>query len=198
MEYVDIGGSKLKPDARSPKYPWQILDVSGEPKYRVDLNGLEKFPIADGAIDAYYLSMVLEHIEIDKLAFVLSEVYRTLNPKGVIRVIVPNITLALRTFANKPKDIRKWGNLMTRPDFYPDTDLGFLIPWMITVPNEKMRETKRSGHQNMFDDETLTWWLSKSGFRNITKSSYNKGSECFTGKDSGYYKDIAIFMEATK
>lgn len=103
-------------------------------------------------------------------------------------------------FLNWAKDAKKLLSFKgpSRPGYFPETPLGYVLHWVLTPPEGKIKSSGRSGHQNMFDEPTLRWWLEKAGFRNIIRMSYANCSEWFIGKDSISYKDWALYMEATK
>ncbi len=50
----------------------------------------EKLPWPDNYFEEVYCRCVLEHLRIDKIDFVVSEMHRVTKPGGVVRIIVPH------------------------------------------------------------------------------------------------------------
>ena len=105
---INIGGTK-KWNAVAPEYRklWKIMDIAGKPFIHYNINSNEPFPLKDNSINNYFSSMTLEHVEPQILPFFLSELHRTLKPKGKIRIIVPDVKKAIQSYMlniNKSKD----------------------------------------------------------------------------------------------
>lgn len=196
--YVNIGGAKGLDKIKSP-LDWKVLDVSGKASaYNVDLNAQTKFPIENDVVTAYYSSMTLEHIYPENLLFVLKEVYRTLDKGGLFRIVVPDFTIGMKWFLNSPEKLDIKSN-PTAPDYYPNTKMGKLMAWAISeMPAGK--PGKRTGHRQMFDYETMVWWLVKAGFQRdkIHSMKYGKHSDVFTGMDFDRYREWSLYVEVSK
>ena len=193
---VDIGGAK-QPHDTNPKYHWEILDVSGTHKYpSYNLNSGEPFPIDSHTVTAYYCSMTLEHVHPFKIPFVLSEMNRTLVRNGMVRIVVPDIREGIRLYLDAPEKLReKKYPYMTAG--YPLTACGYLFAWI----KSEMKEEKahgRTGHQMMFDFETMLYYLKIARFIGFKRRAYNECEEYFVGKDSVRYADWALYVEAKK
>ena len=132
--------------------------------------------------------MTLEHIEPQILPFFLKEIYRTLKPKGKIRIIVPDVTKAVQNYA---LNISKGG--VYRPDYYPNTALGLLMACFYT-PKKKGRD----GHNSVFDWETLIYVFKQAGFCKIKRKKYEVCSDIFKGLDFKRYENNGLYMETVK
>ncbi len=83
-----------------------------------------RFPFIRDKVSTIYCSHVLEHFYPDELQHVLRECYRVLKPGGGIRIVVPDLELAIKKylewdlewFTNNPRQYaclgRKFSNLM--------------------------------------------------------------------------------------
>jgi SAM-dependent methyltransferase len=89
-----------------PKYLPGFLNIDANPRRKVDLwldvrCGL---PFKSGSVDSIYTTHMLEHLYSDELERLLKECRRVLRPAGGMRIIVPNLTSAIRAFqSNSPE-----------------------------------------------------------------------------------------------
>jgi SAM-dependent methyltransferase len=60
-------------------------------------------PFADGSFDVVYHAHFLEHLERNAALEFMQECYRVLKPGGIIRVVVPDLQLAVMTYAESWK-----------------------------------------------------------------------------------------------
>ena len=152
--------------------------------------------IADSIVDNIYTSHTLEHVCPQVLPFLLTEIYRILKPCGVIRVVVPDVQRVLRRYiAGDKKWLERYypyGKPMRMP--YPKTSLGHLM----TVFYSLAKGNSRSGHNVVFDWETLVYYFKQAGFQHICKKRFNVHSPQFAGLDFKRYKDVSLYMEASK
>lgn len=194
---INIGGTKkwglVDPKVRMK---WRILDIAGEPDFEYDLNSSLQFPIETETVDAYYSSHTIEHICPQILPFVLKEIYRTLKKGGKIRIVVPNVRLAIQKYVeNDTNWMKKAGGFPKNSMIpYPNTMLGHLMIWFYSTP----KGTKRSGHNIVFDWESLVYYFEKANFIGIRKCVFNQGSKVFNGLDFLRHKDKSLYLEAIK
>lgn len=196
MLNVNIGGTKgwHKVDPVIKK-PWKVLDVAGQPEFKYDLNSGAFFPFGDGDVDNYYSSHTLEHISPELIEFVLNQMHRTLKPGGLVRVVVPDVALAIRKYANgDAKWLHKRQNKATKRHGYPETMLGNLMLWFYSQP----KGTTRSGHNTVFDWETLEYYFKRSYFRNIRQLKYGVCCAAFKGMDFPRHEHVSLYLEAEK
>ncbi len=117
-------------------------------------------PARDSSLDLIYHSHMLEHLNFtDGIAFT-KECFRALKPKGVMRVLVPDLELFVNAYAS---------------------DNTFFLDEYRRVLDNKIYITKGSifmgmlhnhGHKMGYDFETLKWLLENSGFSNVTRTLY--------------------------
>jgi SAM-dependent methyltransferase len=106
-DWINIDNS---PNARLSKYPllkrllWK-LGVLSNPHYNVpwsrsiEVHDLKKpLPYADSSIDYVYTSHFLEHLSHDDGQKLIGEVFRVLKPRGLVRVVVPDLAIGARHY----------------------------------------------------------------------------------------------------
>jgi ubiquinone/menaquinone biosynthesis C-methylase UbiE len=79
---------------------WVNIDiVSSSPEVRAyDIR--ENLPYPDAEFDACYSSHVLEHLKQHEAQKLLAECHRILKPKGIIRIVVPDLESIVRDYLN--------------------------------------------------------------------------------------------------
>lgn len=189
MLNIDLGGAKHRRDINGF---WKIMDIQKGSEYIYNINSGKKIKLKDNSVDNYYLSMVLEHVDPSLTVFLLNELYRTLKPRGLIRIIVPDAKIGIYYYLNNPKKLKQKGN-PSKPKHFPDTNLSRLFAWFYTNDRKD-----KSGHSNAFDIETLNWYLNKANYKNIKQMKYNDCSQIFINKDYERYRDFSLYVEATK
>lgn len=70
---------------------WINADHSPSTKEVMQINLLKRLPFQDNTFDVVYHSQFIEHLSIDKGDTFLAECYRVLKPKGVLRVVTPDL-----------------------------------------------------------------------------------------------------------
>ncbi|MHA2120008.1 MAG: class I SAM-dependent methyltransferase [Promethearchaeota archaeon] len=195
MLNVNIGGTKnwkkINPKIRRQ---WKVMDIAGDPDYKYDLNSRKSFPINDKSVDNYYMSHTLEHIDKNNVIFVLLEIRRTLKSGGLIRIVVPDIKMAIIYYIKGDTKLLSKGVKGHAQDFYPKTLLGKLLPYFHSTT--KSGNEKRTGHLTVFDSNTLIWYLAEANFNKIQLRDYSQKSEVFEGLDLQRYKSFSIYLEA--
>lgn len=189
MLNIDLGGAKHKRDLNGK---WKIMDINPKSDYIYNINSGKSIPLKNDSVDNWYMSMTLEHVFPSITLFILNELNRTLKKDGKVRIIVPDSEIAINWYLNNPKKLNQ-KCLPSKPSFYPDTKAGRFLAWFFT---EDRKNT--SGHKNLFDKETIKWFLNKSDFKNIKLMNYNKCSKIFENKDYERYRFYSIYVEANK
>ena len=189
MLNVDIGGEK----GRDKVEGWSTLDVRGGADYIHDLNSGEPFLFMDEEVNNFYCSHTLEHVKPWLVQFVVNEFYRCLKRKGKIRIVVPNVGLAMRWYVNNPDALTN-SRYPKKPPFYPELPMSLVLSWFFTATGN----TKADGHYMGFDRELLKYYLNAGGFRAVVKTGYGICSPIFKGKDRIRYRGFSLFMEAKK
>ena len=166
--WINIDNS---PNARLAKYPWLRwtlwkLGILSDFHHSVNwassikIYNLKKgLPYPDSSIDYVYTSHLLEHLTLRDAQRLIKEAFRGLKPGGVIRIVVPDLTIGAREYlasleAN-PNDAK------AAPDF---------LRWL-----QLSRPGVRDPHLWMYDAPSLGAMLGEAGFINITVCEYRRG-----------------------
>jgi len=197
---INVGGQKGR--ISQPK-DWKIVDVSGGADYTLDISK-KPLPFKESSIEAIYTSHTLEHILPDRIYFTFSELYRVLNPGSLIRIVVPDIDLALDAYHRKDYEYLKNSNAPTKLNSLPDFPIFYLSSWMFTYRSKLLKSDNAKlddflgGHVMVFNSQVLRYFLDKANFSNIKEKCYNNCDEIFKGCDSKRYEKYSVYMEATK
>lgn len=70
---------------------WLNIDQYGDNSQIFSWNILDGQPFPDESIDVVYSAHVLEHFDRVGANLFLSEIYRVLKPRGILRIVVPNL-----------------------------------------------------------------------------------------------------------
>ena len=180
---------------------WINLDIFPA---QLSTNVLWGMPFTDGQCRYVFLSHLLEHLfyPTDAMAL-LQEIYRILEPGGVVRIVVPDIEQCIRAYQENKKEffqqrIEHWGagdgNATRLEHFLSYAGAGPDPAWLFEA------------HKFGYDFETLERALQRAGFKTITRSSFmasehaalqvDKHSQVASAKFGDAY--YSLFVEATK
>jgi len=183
-------------------YDWGLLPILG--KYRltsifirggllpktydskwpkIDLVDIRKIlPDEDGSVDYIYCSHVLEHFEKNEAINILKECNRVLKNRGVIRIVLPDLTKIIRYYENSDKFNREYFG------FDKDLYVGIL---------GKIKRLFIRGHEWMYDVNSAKEMLKLSGFENIQVCSFRKGQvPNLEVLDIMAHRKIGLYLEA--
>jgi predicted SAM-dependent methyltransferase len=180
---------------------WVNIDIHPAP---LALNVHWGLPFADGSVDYVFVSHLLEHLFYpnDVGAF-FDELFRVLAPKGVIRVVVPDIEQCIEAYTKNDAQFfqqrqQHWGG-----DAEQSTRLQHFLAYAGAGPDPfYLFEAHKFG----YDFETLSKTLATHQFQNIVRSEYMKSehdalkldvhSEVAGAKYGDRY--YSLFVEAQK
>lgn len=77
---------------------WINLDFKSNSKFVQEFDLHKKLPYEDNSVDVIYSSHMLEHFSKCEAPKFLHECYRVLKPKGVMRVVVPDLEQLMRNY----------------------------------------------------------------------------------------------------
>lgn len=161
-----------------------LLDKSYNWKWpKISLVNIKNdLPDEDNSVDYIYSSHVLEHFEKEDAINILKECRRVLKNKGVIRIVLPDLSKLIKDYSNADKFNREYFG------FDKDLYVGFI------------GEIKRMfirGHQWMYDKKTAIEILKIAGFTKINICSFNKGKTPDIEKlDLKQHHKISLYLEA--
>lgn len=110
MTYINIGCGNIF-DTH-----WINLDVSPSAKEVKKWDIREGLPFDNNSIDACYSSHVFEHLSVDDAQKFLDECMRVLKPKGIIRLVVPDLEAIAKIYIDTLSKIDQ-GITEIEPDY---------------------------------------------------------------------------------
>ncbi len=195
-KYLNVGGGNFV------REHWQVLDSLVSDRYNhlpalidynIDLEEIQEWgDIKDGFFDAVYCSHTLEHLNIEGVRNTLKESYRILNPKGTIRIVVPDLGLARKHYkANNKEWFEKIYPYIKNETIDQDLDYFAHSYYLSKKPNNSL-------HKNGFDFRQMKYLLKEAGFKNIIKSQCGKSKVtelCFLDV---VRPEMSLYAEAKK
>jgi predicted SAM-dependent methyltransferase len=147
--------------------------------------------IDDAVFDGIFTEHTLEHLNYKEVARILSECQRTLKPGGIIRIVVPDLSLFVENYAS---DNRPW---------FQDWEREVLKPRgrsMISPMEALSFETQEHGHRSAWDFETMKVFLTRAGFMDVCKCSFRQGRDTrlLQDKDAVDRTMVSLYVEASK
>lgn len=149
---------------------------NNKPRAKVEIDLRYPLLCPDNSIDGVYTCHTLEHLLPLDAIQLIKEIYRILKPGKWLRIIVPDIKIAIDYYLNKNDNL----------DYNTGCEaiMGFTQNW---------------GHISSWDEEFLSLILQKSGFHNTKKVKYaTEGSDKRLIKDPENKKKVSLVMEAQK
>lgn len=92
MKLLNLGyGTRYHPD-------WINIDFVSNNKYILGYDLLKGIPYKDNTFDVVYHSHLIEHFSRTEASDFIKECYRVLKPKGIIRVVVPDLEAIVNNY----------------------------------------------------------------------------------------------------
>jgi predicted SAM-dependent methyltransferase len=188
-------------------YPGRVPDQSfpsGEKLKQFGLDIKWGLPFRDASASYVFSSHILEHFYYPGEAlFVLGEIYRVLEPGGVVRLVVPDIEQCIMAYVNNDREFYSgrsetwtwWSKRHTRLDDFLDYAGAGVEPTSLL-----------SSHKYGYDFETLQYLLEQAKFTHIERSDYMKSRHAelqiddHGGVANAMYRGqhYSLFVEATR
>jgi predicted SAM-dependent methyltransferase len=188
---LQIGGGWRRLDG------WLNADIELAPGV-FHLDAAKPFPLADAEFQYLFSEHMIEHIDYADAGSMLRECYRVLQPRGVIRIVTPNLE-ALRATLSPPRSAiaqayYEFFVAHLLPPDHPPTDAAiadsFFRSW---------------GHRFIYDEPTLRLRLEEAGFGAVVRRRLGEsdhaaltGIENETRYPPGLLDFESIALEATK
>jgi len=168
---------------------------SGSADYTADL----RFPlmIEDAAVDGIFTEHTLEHLTYDQVEQLLHECYRILKLSGTMRIIVPDIGIFAKNYAeNNIAWFQEWEKYMFVNSEDPDRINRKMISSMTAISFV----TQEYGHVSCWDFEMMEKFLLKADFKNIRKVAFGESSDNRLLKDNDSIDrvSVSLYVEASK
>ena len=165
---LNVGGGKGHPKLDD----WKIVDLRDNADIVHDITK-DPLPFNDEEVSIIFTSHTLEHIYPQQLDFVLEEFYRVLKPSGLIRILVPDINLAIKAYQEKNEQFFYDGDVGL--DYKNVPIGGLLASWLYSTRIFKDPEALGGfGHVHCFDYDYLEYRLRRMGFKKVYKSNYRE------------------------
>lgn len=136
------------------------------------LDATKPFPIKDNMLHYIFSEHNFEHLTYHEGKFLLSECYRVLKPKGIIRLSMPSIEFLMDIVnnPNSPENVEymKWHFENYAKEQFEDFGEEYSSALLL---NNFMRLW---GHKCLYDKSTIKRLLEISGFKNVTFCSISK------------------------
>ena len=153
-----------------------VLKIIDKSKFIADWSGVIRCDVSKGlnygndTVGKIYSSHLLEHLPRDKGVIFIKECYRILKRGGVMRLVVPDLLFHAEQYVEASKALisrEELANDRTTHDDFLNTIYGAYL------------KKRRYGaeHCYMYDLPTLVSILKDSGFENINKCGFKKGSD---------------------
>lgn len=164
-------------------------------EYGADLRYALK--IGENTVDGVFCEHTLEHLSYHDGRNLLGECYRILKPGGVIRIVVPDLSLFMTHYCTQDQ---KWFDEWERLMFITSTDEKRKKRRLHTPLEAISFITQEYGHVSCWDFPTIRHYLGISGFREITQYSFMQGrcKELLIDLDGEDRKFVSLYVEAVK
>jgi len=163
--------------------------------YEADL----RFPlkIASGSIDGIICEHTMEHLSYGDVENLLSECHRILKPGGVIRIILPDVSLFIKHYGDVTGE---WFDAWERLMFSESADSNRSKRRLTTRMQAISFVTQEYGHISAWDAPTLQVFLEGASFKDIESLQFRRGrcSRLLVDLDAPDRKFVSLYMEATK
>lgn len=151
-----------------PLEGWLNTDIltnlhKGSPLY---MDAGKPFPLPDASFDYVYSEHLFEHLTYQQASNMLKECYRVLKPGGIIRIATPNLKFLVDLYLHPEEGINKgYVKFNAERSGLPSLPV-FTVNYFHT----------NWEHKIIYDPETLAWFLSTVGFKNISPCEMSKSS----------------------
>lgn len=173
------------------------IDFFGTPNIQYGADLRYPLKISDGVVDGIFSEHALEHLSYAEADSLLAECRRILKAGGVIRVVVPDLSLFIRNYADDSKHwFATWERLMFLDSSDPERAKRHL-----TTPLEAVSfVTQEYGHRSSWDFDTLEAYLKRAGFRDIRQVAFRQGQceKLLVDLDEDDRKFVSLYVEAEK
>lgn len=147
--------------------------------------------IDDAVFNGIFTEHTLEHLNYSEVAKILAECQRVLKPGGLIRVIVPDLSIFVENYvSNNVSWFRDWEREVLKPRGRS----------MISRMEALSFVTQENGHRSAWDFETMEKFLMRAGFTEIQKRAYHEGRDArlLQDKDDLDRTMLSLYVEARK
>jgi len=150
-------------------------------------------PFPDQTFQSVYAHHVVEHLEYADALSLFREVFRILQPGGVFRVVVPDVSKFIMAYAGSPLESNAVAELY--PSWFRDPE------WRtaMEVVDRVVRDSYFNPHRSCWDFPTMETRLAQAGF------SFSEVSRCgvslcpfLVGRDAESWASHSLYVEAVR
>lgn len=135
----------------------QIENIEWNKKKKISfVDARKKIPLPDNSVECVYTSHMIEHLSKEESVVFLKETLRVLEPGGVLRVVVPDLKLAVNSYIKTQDADAFMENILLAPP--PFNNLKQKISLFFTGYRH---------HQWMYDEKSLSKLIDKIGFSKV-------------------------------
>jgi predicted SAM-dependent methyltransferase len=173
------------------------IDFFFEP--RVDFGADLRYPlrIDDHCIDGIFCEHTMEHLTYAMNDNMLKDCYRIMKPGATIRIIVPDISIFAKNYAEQNDAwFKKWEQLM----FTDSADAERAKRRLTTNMQAISFVTQEYLHVACWDYDTMKYYLEKNNFKDIKKVDFgiSRQQNLLADSDTDDRKYVSLYIEATK
>lgn len=203
------------------KKGWKRLDCyTNLTNFDIDLRKMTHLPLEDNVLEKVFSSHCIEHIEDTHLDILIKELYRCMQPGGVLRLSCPDADKALEAYRTGNMEWFNWLSKNSPEKMLINTFVSYEYGQTPQVADELIKEKFETlekeefirwcvaqadrtkpyiAHINGHYFDKLNKKLSEAGFANIKKSTY-RGSEDkeLRGESFDLYPEISLYIECKK
>jgi predicted SAM-dependent methyltransferase len=180
-----------------PRPGWVNLDLLVAPDITT-WDCRRGLPFDDASVAIIFAEHVFEHLDRPRSSMrFLGECFRCLKPGGVLRLIVPDAEMYLRSYASNSWDALVKNRPLERlGEGYRDCWLGETYQTKMELVNAVFRQG--SEHKFAYDAETLMLDLGNAGFGSITRQEFGRSTSEDALLDSPERASESLYVEAIK
>ena len=138
------------------------------------MNASKRFPYPDNSFDVVFSSHFLEHLLRDQAMFCLSEVFRVLRPKGISRIVLPDLDKIVSSYVREDPE-----------------------PFLRSMFEYPARTAAKNLHHWMYNHHSLARMCSEIGFSRTVKCAFRQG-DCPDIDELDNRPHESLFLEAFK
>lgn len=179
-----------------PTPGWINLDIISHPGvYFWDCR--RGLPFSDGSIAAIYSEHFFEHLDLYTEAYpFLRECLRCLEPRGVLRIVVPDAGVYLRAYAGPWELLAEMRPLDRTVEGWRDRWLGQIYQTKMQFMNAIFRQGYE--HKYAYDEETLTFVMREAGFADVVVQQFGMSIDPKMAPDMKERRTESLYVEGIK
>jgi len=156
-----------------------------------------RFPLQfkNAVFRGVYAHHVVEHFSYVDAFKLFHEIHRVLKPKGVFRMIVPNLEVFMRLCMDPDPQIRQHIFNLLPPNHMSELQ----VKTPLEMVDYMFRDQKCNRHLSAWDMETSTVRLIEAGFSEVRQCAVNASLDpMLTNRDKPHWRAFSLYVEAIK